>query len=72
MLSRRAVGWALLFSVPPGVGVTGFVTAVIGQNTVEPMAVLAGATTAVLLFALVLLAQATGSAQPAEVRERVD
>jgi hypothetical protein len=72
MSTRVAAGWALLFSVPPAVGVTGYASMVIGEQLVEPMALAAGGLTAAVIFALVFASQATGSPQPAAVRERVD
>lgn len=72
MPTRTAVGWALLFAVPPGIGVTGYVSMLIGGRLVEPLALTAGGVTAVAIFALVLGSQLTGSAQESAVRERVD
>lgn len=72
MPSREAVGWAVLFSVPPGVGVTGYATMVVGRGPLDPVAIATGALTTVVVFALVLGAQLTGSAQDPAVRERVD
>ena len=72
MVTRAAVGWALLFSVPPGLGVTGYASMLIGGRLVEPTAVAIGTVTAGVIFAVVLGAQLSGSAQPEAVRERVD
>ena len=72
MVSRAAVGWALLFAVPPGVGVAGYASMLMGGRLVEPAAVGIGALVAAVIFALVLGAQLTGSAEPEAVRERVD
>lgn len=72
MVSRTAVGWALLFAVPPGVGVTGYASILIGEGLVEPTAVAVGAVTAAVIFAVVLGAQRSGSPEPEAVRERVD
>lgn len=72
MPSRTAVGWALLFSVPPAVGVTGYASIVIGRGTVDPMAIAAGGLTFGVVFALVLGSQLTGSPEEPTVRERVD
>lgn len=72
MVSRAAVGWALLFAVPPGVGVTGYASILIGESLVEPTAVAVGAVTAAVIFAVVLGAQVSGSPEPEAVRERVD
>lgn len=51
--TRTEVGFALLLSVPPGVGVTGFVTNVVGETTLPPTAVAAGLVTTTVIFALV-------------------
>lgn len=72
MPSREAVGWALLFSVPPGVGVTGYTAMVVGEGLVGPMSVLAGGATAGVIFVVVLASQLTGAPEPESVRERVD
>ncbi len=72
MVSRTAVGWALLFAVPPGVGVTGYASMLMGGRLVEPAAIAVGAAVAGLIFALVLGAQLTGSPEPEAVRKRVD
>lgn len=72
MVSRAAVGWALLFAVPPGIGVTGYATMVIGEGTLEPLALATGAGTAAIIFAVVLGSQLGGSAEPKAVRERID
>lgn len=72
MVSRTAIGWALLFAVPPGVGVTGYAAMLLGGRLIEPMAVAAGTVTAAAIFAVVVGAQLTGSAEPAAVRERVE
>lgn len=72
MPSRAAFGWALLFAVPPGVGVTGYASMLMGGRLVEPAAMAIGALVAGVIFALVLGAQLTGSAEPEAVRERVD
>ena len=72
MLSRTAVGWALLFSVPPAVGVTGYAAMVAGEGGVGPTALMTGALVGGVIFALVLGSQQVGSAEEASVRERVD
>jgi hypothetical protein len=72
MPSRTAIGWALLFAVPPGVGVTGYASMLMGGRLVEPMAVGIGALVAGAIFAVVLGAQLTGAPEPETVRERVD
>lgn len=72
MSARTAVGWALLFAVPPAVGVTGYATMVIRRGPLEPMAVATGVLTFVIVFALVLGSQLTGSAEDQAVRERLE
>lgn len=72
MPSRAAIGWALLFSVPPGIGVTGYASMLMGGQLVEPRAMVVGGLVAGTIFALVYASQITGSAEPAAVRERVD
>lgn len=72
MPSRTEIGWALLFSVPPGVGVTGYTTMVIGRGPLDPVAVATGGFTALVIFMLVLGAQLTGSAEDPATRERFD
>lgn len=72
MVSRATLGWALLFAVPPAVGVTGYATMVIGGSLVEPRALAAGSLVFAVVFALVLGSRAVGSAEPVAARERVD
>lgn len=72
MVPRAAVGWALLFAVPPAVGVTGYASMLMGGRLVEPAAIAVGAVVGGAIFALVLGTQLTGSAEPEAVRDRVD
>lgn len=72
MVSRAAIGWALLFAVPPAAGVTGYASMLMGGRLVEPGAIAVGAVVGGGIFALVLGAQLTGSAEPEAMRERVD
>lgn len=72
MVSRAAVGWALLFAVPPAVGTTGYAAMVAGGGAVRPTALLTGGLVGGVIFALVLGTQLVGSAEPAAERERVD
>lgn len=58
-LTPTTVGYALLFAVPPGVGVTGATAIVSGEYA---LALTAGAVTAVAVFALVVVATASGRA----------
>lgn len=61
-MDRETLLWALVFSLAPGIGITGFATYVIADGLVEPIALLAGAATSVVLFALVAYAGTFGSA----------
>lgn len=72
MATRTAVGWALLFSVPPGVGVTGYAAMVAGGGTVGSTALATGGLAFAVIFLLVLGSQQVGSAEPADERERID
>ncbi|MFB6353334.1 MAG: hypothetical protein ABEJ92_04545 [Halobacteriales archaeon] len=72
MPSREALGWALLFAVPPAVGVTGYATMVIGEGLFDPRAWLAGGLVFAVVFSLVLGSRAVGAAEPAAARERID
>lgn len=72
MVSRAAIGWALLFAVPPGVGVAGYASMLMGGRLIEPAAVGLGTLVAIGIFTVVLGAQLTGSPEPEAVRERVD
>lgn len=57
---RRALGYALLFSVPPGLGVTGFTTNATGGGLYTTPALVAGAATWAIIFGLVMTAVAFG------------
>jgi len=70
--SPSTIAWGLLFALPPGVGVTGLVTMVVGEGTLDPFGLLAGAVTTLVIFLLVVATQATGSAQPSAARTRLD
>lgn len=72
MVSRTAVGWALLFAVPPGVGVTGYASMLMGGRLVEPLAIVVGGLVAAVIFSLVLATQVTGSAEPSAIGEHMD
>lgn len=60
-LSREAVGWGLLFGVPPGVAAAVFVAGVKGSS--PGVGVAFGAALALALFALVVVG-ARGSETP--------
>ncbi|MFC7203440.1 hypothetical protein ACFQJC_07945 [Haloferax namakaokahaiae] len=55
-----AVGYALLFSVPIGVGVTLMMTKVVAGPLTTPLVVGPGLAIAVVVFALVVVAAVTG------------
>ncbi|RDZ61565.1 hypothetical protein C5B90_18215 [Haloferax sp. Atlit-12N] len=55
-----AVGYALLFSVPVGVGVTAMMTRVTPGRLTDPLVVGPGLVLAVAVFALVVAAATTG------------
>ena len=57
--TRSQIGYALLFSLPPGVGTVGFVATRIGT---PPEAVALGAAVTLGLFAFVLVAATAGEA----------
>lgn len=54
-LTPAVVGWALVFSIPPGVGATLAVYGLTGQPITSPDALTVGAGVAALLFALVVV-----------------
>ena len=53
--SREVLGWALLFSVPVGVGVSMAVMRMSGGGLFEPLVALPGIVAAVVVFAFVAL-----------------
>lgn len=61
-MDRETLAWALVLSVGPGVGITGFVTYVTAGGPVEPLAVGVGGATALVIFAVVAYASSVGSA----------
>lgn len=54
------LGYALLLSVPPGIGVTGFVATRTARGNLTPGALGAGVLTALLIFLVVVLIAFTG------------
>jgi hypothetical protein len=54
--ARERVGWALLFGVPMGVGISLATSRMAGSGMGDPLVVAAGTTAAVVLVAFVLLA----------------
>lgn len=61
-MDRDALAWALVFSVPVGVGITGYAAHIIRRGVLDPVAVLAGIGTTVLLFSIFFYAFSRGSA----------
>jgi putative effector of murein hydrolase LrgA (UPF0299 family) len=72
MASRSTVGWALLFAVPPGVGVTGYTAMLSGEGFLGPVSVAAGLVTAGAIFAVVFGSQQVGSPDPDRARNGTD
>ena len=60
-MERAALGYAVLFSMPVGVGVSMGVLRMAGGGLTNPLVVGAGAVAALVLFALVVAILATGS-----------
>lgn len=58
------LGYALLLSVPPGIGVTGFVATRTARGNLTPGALGAGVLTALLIFLVVVLIAFTGPEEP--------
>ena len=69
-MEREALVWALIFSVPVGVGITGFAAHVINQGILNPMAVAAGLGTTLLLFSIFAYGFTGGSPDEEHVQER--
>ena len=60
-MDRRIIAWALLFSVPPAIGLTGFLTVMLGDGPVNPMGALVGAGLGLVLFLLVVVGAGRGA-----------
>ena len=60
-MERAALGYAVLFSVPVGVGVSMGVLRMVGGGLTNPLVVGAGTVAALVLFAFVVAILATGS-----------
>ena len=67
-MDRETLLWALVFSVPPGVGIVGFATYVIADGVLEPLAVVAGSATTLVIFSVVAFAVSSGSADESRKR----
>lgn len=65
-MDREALAWALVFSVPVGVGITGYAAHVIREDVINPLAILTGLATTVVLFAIMAYAFSRG--EPDEER----
>lgn len=61
-MNRESLFWALVFSVPPGVGIVGFATYVMAGDALEPLAIVAGAATTLVIFSVIAFAVSSGSA----------
>lgn len=70
--SRRTIGWGLLFGLPPGFGVTGYVASLTG-SPFSAVALGWGLFTAVAVFTFVVVLASTGSPDPSfETRDDGD
>jgi len=65
-MDRQALAYALLFSVPPAIGMTGFSVMATTGGLINPVAALIGVATWVIIFAFVYVAATRG--QPDESR----
>lgn len=61
-MNREALAYALLFSVPPGIGMTGFSVMATSGGLINPVAALIGAATFGIIFAFVYVAATRGQA----------
>lgn len=68
-MDRETVLWALVFSVPVGVGMIGFVADVLGGSALNPLAIAAGAVVALVLFTIIAFAASVGSVDESRVGE---
>lgn len=60
MTDWQRIGWILLFSVPPGVGMVGFVAVALQRGAVTPVAVAIGVVTTLAVAALVAYSSVVG------------
>jgi len=60
-MDREALAWALVFSVPVGVGITGFAVYVMNQGVLNPTAVAVGLATTLVLFSILAYGFSGGS-----------
>jgi hypothetical protein len=61
-MNREALAYALLFSVPPGIGMTGFSVMATTGGLINPVALLVGFATAGIIFSFVYVAATRGQA----------
>ncbi len=66
MMDRTTLSYALLLSIPPGVGVVGFTAMMSGGGLVQPVGVLAGTIVAVAIFIVVFLGASGEDPEPVE------
>ena len=60
-MDREALLWALVFSVPVGVGITGYAAHVVREDVINPVSILAGLATTLVIFAIMAYAFSRGS-----------
>lgn len=61
-MHREALAYALLFSLPPGIGMTGFSVMATGGGVLNPVAIGIGVVTTAIIFTFVYVAASRGSA----------
>ena len=69
-MDREALAWALLLSVPVGVGITGYAAHVIREDVINPLSILTGLAATVVIFAIMAYAFSRGSADEEYVGDR--
>ncbi|PSP83419.1 hypothetical protein BRC83_06930 [Halobacteriales archaeon QS_1_68_17] len=68
-MKREGLVWALVLSVPPGIGVVGFTTVLTGGGLVTSTGAVAGAVTTAVIFLFVAAATAMGEADARSPRD---
>lgn len=66
-MDREALGYALLFSVPPGIGMTGFSVMATTGGLLNPLALAIGFITTAIIFGFVYVAATRGQADESRV-----
>lgn len=61
-MNREALAYALLFSVPPAIGMTGFSVMATSGGLINPIAALIGVVTGTIIFSFVYVAATRGQA----------